>query len=97
MDELLRAYSHANPVCKDDPNLRWVFEDSDWGAIERLLVEHGLVKKETRATSGKAKEFMRRRFRPEQIMAGLSGRADADPRVRSFWQALALKSQTDDS
>ena len=97
IDELLRAYGRANPVCKGDPNLRFVFEDPDWGLIERLLVEYGLVTRETRATSGKSREFLRRRFRPEQIMAGLGGRTDADPRVRSFWEALALKSQMDES
>ena len=94
IDELLRAYSRANPVCKGDPYLRFVFEDPDWGLIERLLVEHGLITRETRATSGNSKEFLRRRFRPEQVMAGLTGRTDADPQVRSFWEALALKSQT---
>ena len=96
MDELLRAYSRANPLCKGDPNLRSVFEDPEWGLIERLLIEHELVKKETRATSGQSKEFLRRRFRAEQIMAGLTGRTDTDPRVRSFWRALALKSQSDE-
>ena len=96
IDELLRAYSRANPVCKGDPNLRFVFGDPDWGLIERLLVEHELITRETRATSGKSKEFLRRRFLPEQVMAGLTGRTDADPRVRSFWEALALKSQMDE-
>ena len=96
MDELLRAYRRANPVCKGDPNLRWLFEDRDWGTMERLLVEHELVTKEHRVTKGQPKEFLRRRFRPEQIMAGLSGRTDADPRVRSFWRALAHASRKDE-
>ena len=96
MDELLRAYRRANPVYKGDPNLRSLFEDRDWGTMERLLVEHELVTKEHRVTKGQPKEFLRRRFRPEQIMAGLSRRTDVDPRVRSFWRALAQASRQEE-
>ena len=91
VEQLMRAYRRANPICKDDPALKHIFTDMRWGRVERLLVEHGVVTMESRNTSGKRKQFLRRRFLPERIMSGLRERTDADPRIRAFWRALAMK------
>ena len=93
LEHLMRAYRRSNPVCKGDPNLSGMFEHPDWLTIERLLVTHGVVEREQRSTSGKRKEFLRRRFRPEQIMAGLSEEIAADQRIRAFWRALEVVSE----
>ena len=93
LERLMRAYRRANPVCMADPNLKEIFTDPGWNTIEHLLVEHDIVKKESRRTSGKPKKFLRRRFRPEQIMAGLYEHTPADPQIRAFWRALALESE----
>ena len=93
LEQLMRAYRRANPICKGDPNLRGMFAHPDWNRIERLLVEHELIEKTTRATKGKPKDFLRRRFLPEQLMSGLGQRADTDPRIRAFWQELTPKSE----
>lgn len=94
LEQLMRAYRRSNPVCKDDPNLKRIFTDPKWSRIERLLAENGVVEKETRATKGKPKDFLRRRFLPEQIMSGLNERTDTDGRIRAFWRALAMESGT---
>ena len=94
LEQLMRAYRRANPVCKDDPNLNRIFANPHWSRIERLLVEHGVVEREYRSTKGKPKDFLRRRFLPEQIMSGLSEHTDTDARIRAFWRALALESET---
>ena len=91
LERLMRVYRRANPICKDDSNLKAIFTDPGWETIEGLLVEHGIVTKERRATRGRPKEFLRRRFRPEQIMAGLSEHSAPDARIRAFWRALALE------
>ena len=93
LEQLMRAYRRANPICKGDPNLRGIFAHPDWNRIERLLVDHELIEKTTRATKGKPKDFLRRRFLPEQLMSGLGQRADTDPRIRAFWQELTPKSE----
>ena len=93
LEHLMRAYRRSNPVCKGDPNLKAIFADPDWLTVERLLVEHGILEREQRSTSGKRKEFLRRRFRPDQIMPGLSEEIAAPPRIRAFWRALALVSE----
>ena len=94
LEQLMRAYRRANPICKGDPNLRGIFMHPEWSRIERLLVEHDLVEKKRRATSGKPKDFLRRRFLPERLMSGLSQRIDTDARIQAFWRELALESQT---
>ena len=88
LERLMHAYRRANPVCIDDDNLKKIFDDSDWRRLERLLLEHQIVTKEQRSTSGKPKAFLRRRFLPEQIMAGLHDSPGVDARVRDFWRAL---------
>lgn len=88
LQRLMRAYSRANPVCKSDPRLEDIFHHSEWRELERLLIEHDIVKEEQRATSGQSKGFLRRRFLPEQIMAGLNGQPGVDMRIRAFWRAL---------
>ena len=90
---LMRAYRRANPICKSDPNLKAIFADPGWNTIERLLIEHGILRQENRAAGGRRKKFLRRRFRPEQIMAGLNENTVTDPQIRAFWRALALKSE----
>lgn len=88
LERLMRAYRRANPICTDDGNLKQLFGDPLWKTLERLLVDHKIVTKEHRATSGQSKAFLRRRFLPEQIMSGLHEHQAADPHVRAFWMAL---------
>ena len=59
LERLMHAYSRANPVCKGDPNLVNIFDHREWQTLERLLLEHQIVVKERRATSGPSKEFLR--------------------------------------
>ena len=89
MERLVRAYRRTNLVCLQDDNLSSLFSDRHWPRIRKRLVEHGIVKVEDRATSGRPKQFLRSRFLPGQIMAGRIGRPDTDPRIRAFWEALA--------
>ena len=93
VERLMRAFRRANPVCKEDPNLEAIFTNFEWKTIEDLLTDHGVVTKERRAAGGRPKEFLRRRFRPDQIMAGLNEDTFADPRIRAFWRELALESE----
>lgn len=85
---LVRAYRRSNPVCAEDPALAGLFGDPKWAAVERLLIDHEIVKKEQRPTGGRPKTFLRRRVLPEQMMSGRNGGAEDLPRVRSFWRAL---------
>lgn len=94
LEQLMRAYRRANPICKGDPNLKGIFAHPNWIRVERLLIEHDLVEKKRRATKGKPKDFLRRRFLPEQLMSGLSQRTDADARIQAFWRELALETRT---
>ena len=88
LERLMRAYRRTNPVCTSDDNLTALFGSPRWNTLERLLVEHGLVKKEFRATSGRRTAFLRRQFLPEQLMSGLNEGKGANQRIRAFWQAL---------
>ncbi|MYN64909.1 MAG: NACHT domain-containing protein [Acidobacteria bacterium] len=88
LERLMHAYHRANPICKQDPKLKPIFGRPEWSGIERLLIEHELVALERRSTSGKLKEFLRRRFLPEQLMTGLADREHADRRLQGFWRAV---------
>ena len=85
---LVRAYRRANPVCTEDPAMAGLLGDPRWAVVERLLIEHEIVTKEHRATSGRPKIFLRRRVLPEQMLSGRNGGVNGVPRVRSFWRAL---------
>lgn len=89
VERLMRAYRRTNLVCLQDAKLSTLFSDHHWPPVRKRLVEHGIVKVEDRATSGRPKQFLRSRFLPGQIMAGRVGRPGTDPRIRAFWEALA--------
>lgn len=88
LGRLARAYGRTNPVCTADDTLRGLFMDRDWPELERLLVEHGIVTRESRSAKGRPKTFLRRQFLPEVMMAGADRAAVVPPRVRSFWNDL---------
>lgn len=88
MQRLMRAYGRANPVCLQDPRLQSLFRAPKWREIEAGLLRHSIVEKETRPTKGQKKEFLRRRLRPDQIMAGLGDGEEAEPGVRAFWRSF---------
>ena len=89
MERLMRAYHRTALVCLQDDTLASLFSNPRWLGLQRQLVQHGIMRLEERATSGKRKQFLRPRFLPKQIMAGRLGRPDTDPQIRSFWEALA--------
>ena len=73
IERLMRAYRRANPICTADNNLRNLFRHPRWSELHAALIKHGVVTEETRGTGGRSKQFLRRQFLPEQIMAGLMG------------------------
>lgn len=85
----MRAYRRTNLVCLQDGTLSSLFSAHEWHGLQQRLEEHGIVRQEKRATSGKPKQFLRSQYLPAQIMAGRGGRPDTDPRIRAFWKALA--------
>lgn len=91
LNKLMRVYARANPVCRDDGTMKKVFLHSRWAELEKLLLKHHVVKKETRPASGKTPVFLRRQFPPEQIMAGQRGHADIHPSIRAFWREIEVK------
>jgi len=88
IEKLLRSYRKANPICKADENLRSLFTNPEWQSIETILLEHRIVTLETKQTGGKNKEFLRRQFLPEQIMAGMRKDSTAPRQIKNFWAAL---------
>ena len=88
LDRLMRAYQRTNPVCDGDQNLQRLFGDPRWPVLRKLLVTHGIVKQEPRATSGRPKEFLRRQFLPAEIMSGASRRDSIEPQIARFWDSL---------
>ena len=91
LDRLIAAYRRMNLVCKADDNLKSMFRDQWWEKMEKLLVDHDLVRREIRAKSGRRTVFLRRRFLPEELMAGFHEVGVVDPRVRAFWKDLELE------
>ena len=92
IERLMRAYRRANPICTADNALKNLFGHPRWSELEAALIKHGIVTRETRGTGGRSKQFLRRQFLPEQIMAGLAGRVDVDPDITEFWQELVEQS-----
>jgi hypothetical protein len=88
LERLARAYSRTNPICTHDDTRKALFRDSSWPELERLLLRHGVVTLETRATSGRRKPFLRRQYLPEEIMAGADRSAAVPTNVRAFWDEL---------
>ena len=92
LQKLMRAYERANPVCDGDHHLQKLFGDSSWPALRGLLIEHGIVKSESRPARGRQKEFLRRQFSPDAIMSGASRTRRTEPRIARFWDALEAMS-----
>ena len=92
LQRLMRAYERTNPVCDGDQHLQKLFNDSRWPALRGLLIEHGIVKSESRPARGRQKEFLRRQFSPDAIMAGASRNRHTEPRITRFWDALEAMS-----
>lgn len=89
MEVWLRAYRRANPVCVQDEALRDLFGNPRWPELREQLLVHGIVSSESRSTGGRGEEFLRRRFRPDQVMAGLGdGMVEVEPQVRAFWDSF---------
>ena len=88
LQRLVRAYEKANPVCVGDPYLKKLFEDQNWAVLRGLLIENGIVKKESRPTSGPTKEFLRRQFSLDAIMSGANKNRHVEPRIARFWDSL---------
>ena len=57
LQKLMRAYERANPLCESDDTRQRLFGDPHWSALRDLLIEHGIVKRESRQTRGSAKQF----------------------------------------
>ncbi len=91
LERLVRAYRRGNPVCKADDNLRQLFQDGRWQDVEGILIRAEIVSKETRATGGPRKEFLRRRVLPEDIMAGANRDNEVPPQVRHLWDELEAR------
>ena len=89
VERLMYAYRRANPVCTDDHTLAGLFRDERWPALEDALITNRIVTAERRSTGGRPKNFLRRQFLPEQIMAGLGRRQDVDPEIAAFWRDLS--------
>lgn len=88
LERLMRAYGRANPVCMQDDALRKLVSSPKWAGLKALLLEHEIVSRDRRETGGKKKEFLRRRFLPDQIMAGRAGGGEVHPQVRRFWRSV---------
>ena len=88
LERLMRAYHRANPVCVEDDNLKNLFENPRWKRLQSLLDKHQVVTIESRPAGGRPKRFLRRQFRPEQIMSGLANRVGTDKKIRAFWEDL---------
>lgn len=88
LEKLVRAYGRSNPVCTSDPHLRPLFGDFRWPEIEKLLLSSRVITKESRATGGPKKDFLRRRVLPDDIMAGADRENEVPPQVRRLWDEL---------
>lgn len=91
MERLMRAYRRSNPIRleRDHPVTGHLLEDDNWNAIEKLLLKHGIAAREQRQGGGTRRDYLRRKFLPDQIMAGLERASVHDPRIRDFWDELA--------
>ena len=88
LERLIRAYRRANPICEVDPHLAGLFNHPSWPILVDRLIEHGLVQKENRRSSGTPKTFLRRRFLTDQLMLGQRRSNQVDPRIARFWDSL---------
>lgn len=88
MERLARAFGRANPLCLQDERVQEVFGAAEWPEVKRRLLRHEIAVLERRETRIEPKDFLRRRFRPDQIMAGLDAAAEVDQRIRVFWKSL---------
>lgn len=86
MEALLRAYRRRNPVCVQDEALRDLFGHPRGEELRERLLFHGIVSSECRSTDGERREFLRRRFPPDRVMAGVGdGMVEVEPPIRAFW------------
>ena len=88
LDRLVHAYEKANPLCDGDQNLQGLFGAREWPALRRLLLQHGIVKLDSRQASGRSKEFLRRRFSLHELMKGKNRTSRVKPQIARFWDAL---------
>lgn len=88
MERLAQAYGRANPVCLQDEAMREVVGSPEWAEVKRRLLRGEIALLERCERRREPMDFLRRRFRPDQIMAGLDRAAKVDPRIQCFWKSL---------
>lgn len=91
LDKIVRAYQRSNPISvnREEPRTSVIFQMREWPRVEQLLVESGVVRQESKSTSGAKKIFLRRQVRAEEILAGADPAASVPDSVRRLWKMLA--------
>ncbi|WP_242107127.1 NACHT domain-containing protein [Luteimonas aquatica] len=88
VDRLARAYTRCNPVCVQDRTFAGIFDDVRWGGVERVAIDSGVVRSETRSAHGPRRKFLRRTVTPAELMSGFDTRENVNASVRAFWEGL---------
>ncbi|MBF6606664.1 MAG: NACHT domain-containing protein [Chloroflexi bacterium] len=88
LHKLALRYRRANVICEQDDTLSNVVKDRSYSSLRKLLVDGGIVREETRDTSGSRKSFLRPTIAFQELM---KYEKESDlPRtpIGDFWRVL---------
>jgi hypothetical protein len=94
LGKIVHKYRRTNVLCvEEDPGTSAIAHHALWPALKRILIDAEVVREETRATSGRRKEFLRPTVSMEELAAYESMRELPDGPIGSFWQELRKQSR----
>lgn len=87
-ERLCRAYSRRNKIGTGYELCADLFTDRRWPEVRDALLEQHLITQEHQPASGRAQEYYRRRFAPDELMSGL-WTSSPKPGIDEFWRRVA--------
>ena len=89
VEKLCRVFMKTNAIVEslDDEEMRTVLSDPGWPDARAALLGSGVLTIESKQASGQ-KVFLKRHYRPEEIMAGEDRDAPVSAAIREFWDTL---------
>lgn len=88
IEKFFNLYNIRNPICKGDEHLNWIFLDSKWRDLEKILIRHKIVTSEVRSMGGPPKEFLRRQVLPEEFLKGINKNANVQLNIDQAWSEI---------
>jgi hypothetical protein len=88
LQKVAQKYQRTNLICLEDDTLVNIFQDPNWPALRKLLIDNGIVAEESRQTSGAKKTFLRNKILFADLLRLERVSSLPEGPMGNFWRAL---------